>query len=195
MLTRTVYVVKLQTCNLGCRNPSAVGRIHQDQVKWISCMFSRGLLKNSMFCVSPAFHEREMHLLNLKAFDFFQWQFFCLGKQDHNEHLRCCCLHDTTMQNCRFLLVYMFDTNFYRKCFLYILLNQFDSKSTLLLVKLKIFLPMKLLEFLSLLLKFEIMKKFQTLLRYEILNFYGGSFIFGEIGPVVNWWPSVLIKY
>ena len=148
-----------------------------------------------MFCISPAFHEREMHLLNLEAFDFFQWQFFCLGKQDYNGHLHCCCLHDTTMQNCKFLLVYMFDTNFYRKYLLYILLNQFDSKSSLLFVKLKTFLPMKLLEFLSLLLKFEIMKKFQTLLRYEILNFCGGSFIFGEIGPVVNWWPSVLTKY
>ena len=46
MLTNTVQVIKLQTCNLGCRNHCAVGRIHQDQV--------RGLLKNSMpmFCVS-----------------------------------------------------------------------------------------------------------------------------------------------
>ena len=144
-------------------------------------MFSRGLLQNSMFCVSPVFHEREMHLLNLEAFDFFLMTFFYLSKQDHNEPLHCCCLHDTTMQNCKFLLVYMFDKNFYRKCLLYILLNQLDSKSTFLFVKLKIFLPMKLLEFLSLLLKFEVMKKFQTLLRYEILNFCGGSFIFGEI--------------
>ena len=47
---------------------------------------------------------------------------------------------------------------------LYILLNQFDNKSTLLLVKLKIF-PVKLLEFNLLLLKFEIMKKFKTRLR------------------------------
>ena len=148
-----------------------------------------------MFCVLPILHEREMHLLNLEAFDFFLMRIFYLGKQDHNEHLHCCCLHETTMQSCKFLLVYMFDKNFYRKCLLYILLNQLDSKSTLLLVKLKIFLPMKLLEFLSLLLKFEIMKKFQTLLRYEILNFCGGCFIFGEIGHVVSWWPSVLTKY
>ena len=108
--------------------------------------------------------------------------------------MHCCCLHDTTIRNFKFLLVYLFDMNFYRKCPLYILLNQFDSKSTLLLVKLKIFLPMKFLEFLSLLLKFEIMKKFQTLLRYEILNFCRGSFIFREVGPVVNWRPSVVIS-
>ena len=80
MLTRTVYVVKLQTCNLGCRNPSAVGRIYQDQVKWISCMFSRGLLKNSMFCVLPVFHERELHLLNFEASDSFNGDFIRVNK-------------------------------------------------------------------------------------------------------------------
>ena len=30
-----------------------------------------------------------------------------------------CCLHDTTTRNWKFLLVYIFDTNFYRKCPLY----------------------------------------------------------------------------
>ena len=54
------------------------------------------------------------------------------------------------------------------------------------LVKMKIFLPMKLLEFHSLLLKFEKKKKFQALLRYEILNLYEVFFIFEEIGPVMN---------
>ena len=78
---------------------------------------------------------------------------------------------------------------------IYIILNQFRYKSTLLLVKLKIFLPIKLLEFHLFLLKFEIMNKFQApLLRYEILDFSGMSF-FQEIGLVVKWWPSVLIKY
>ena len=38
-------------------------------------MFSRGLLKNTMFCVSPVFHEREMHLLNLEASDSFNDHF------------------------------------------------------------------------------------------------------------------------
>ena len=73
--------------------------------------------------------------------------------------------------------------------YIYILLNQFDSKSTLFLVKLKILLSVKPLEFHSLPLKFE------PLFRYEILDFSGASFIFGEIGRVMNRWPSVLIKY
>ena len=33
MLTHRVSVIKLETYDLGCRNPSAVGRIHQDQVQ------------------------------------------------------------------------------------------------------------------------------------------------------------------
>ena len=54
---------------------------------------------------------------------------------------------------------------------LYIFFNQFHSKLTLFIAKPKIFLPMKLLEFHSPLLKFEIKKKFQKPLRHEILNF------------------------
>ena len=66
--------MKLQTCNLGCRNHSAVGRIHQDQV--------RGLLKNSMpmFCVSPIFHERELRLLNHEVSEFFNGDFIRVSK-------------------------------------------------------------------------------------------------------------------
>ena len=43
-------------------------------------MFSRGLLKNSMFCVSPVSHEREMHLLNLEASDSFNGDFIWVSK-------------------------------------------------------------------------------------------------------------------
>ena len=137
-----------------------------------------------------------MHLLNLEASDSFNGDLIRVSKIIMNIcHLHYCCVYDTTIQNCKFLLVYIIETNFYRKCPLYILLNQFDSKSTVMLVKLKIFLFRKLWKFRSLLLKFEIMKKFQRQLRYEILNFWEVSFIFEEIGPGVNWWPSVLINY
>ena len=44
-------------------------------------MFSRGLiLKISMFCVSPVFHEREMHLLNLEASNSFNDNFIQVSK-------------------------------------------------------------------------------------------------------------------
>ena len=127
-------------------------------------MFSRGLLKNSMFSVLSVFHEREMHLLNLEASNSFNGDFIRVSK---------------IMINICTVVVFMIPQykieNFYWFIYLiqnftenapsiYILLNQFGNKSTLLLVKLKIF-PIKLLEFNSLLLKFEIMKKFQTMLR------------------------------
>ena len=76
LISKAIAIIyKFYNCNYSknknYKNPSTVGRINQDQVTWISCMFSRGLLKNSMFCVLPVFHEREMHLLNLVAFGFF----------------------------------------------------------------------------------------------------------------------------
>ena len=43
-------------------------------------MFSRGLLKISMFYVSPVFHKREMHLLNLEASDSFNGSFIWVSK-------------------------------------------------------------------------------------------------------------------
>ena len=43
-------------------------------------MFSRGLLKNTMFCVSPVFHEREVHLLNLEVSDSFNGDFIRVSK-------------------------------------------------------------------------------------------------------------------
>ena len=43
-------------------------------------MFSRGLLKNSMLHVSPVFHKREMHLLNLDASDSFSSNFIHVSK-------------------------------------------------------------------------------------------------------------------
>ena len=33
-----------------------------------------------MFCVSPVFHEREMHLLNLEVSDFFNGNFIRVSK-------------------------------------------------------------------------------------------------------------------
>ena len=117
-----------------------------------------------MFCVSPVFHEREMHLLNLEASNSFNGDFIRVSK---------------IIINICTVVVFMIPqykiANFYWFIYLiqnftenapsiYILLNQFGNKSTLLLVKLKIF-PIKLLEFNSLLLKFEIMKKFQRMLR------------------------------
>ena len=127
-------------------------------------MFSRGLVKNSMFRVLPIFHEREMYLLNLEASNSFNGDFIRVSK---------------IIINICTVVVFMISqykiANFYWFIYLiqnftenapsiYILLNQFGNKSTLLLVKLKIF-PIKLLEFNSLLLKFEIMKKFQRMLR------------------------------
>ena len=35
---------------------------------------------NSLFCVSPAFHEREMHLLNLEVSDSFNGDFIRVSK-------------------------------------------------------------------------------------------------------------------
>ena len=84
LISKAIAIIyKFYNCNYSknknYKNPSTVGRINQDQVTWISCMFSRGLLKNSMFCVLPVFHEREMHLLNLeRLLGFFNDNFFIL---------------------------------------------------------------------------------------------------------------------
>ena len=138
-----------------------------------------------MFCVLPIFHEREMHLLNLEASDSFKGNFIWVSKIIVN----ICTVVVFIIPQYKIANFYWFIyliRNFTENAFYIYALELIWQKSTLLLVKLKIFLPMKPLEFNPLLLKFEIMKKFQTLLRYDILNFCGGSFIFGKIGPVVN---------
>ena len=57
-------------------------RIQKSSCCWkdISRPGQVGLPKNSMFCVLPIFHEREMHLLNLEASDSFKGNFIWVSK-------------------------------------------------------------------------------------------------------------------
>ena len=111
-----------------------------------------------MFCVLPIFHEREMHLLNLEASDSFKDNFMWVSKIIINICTVVVFIIPQYKITNFYWFIYLIRT-FTENAFYIYALELIWQKSTLLLVKLKIFLPMKPLEFNPLLLKFEIMKK------------------------------------